>query len=175
MDSTAVKEFLSLALIAVAAVIAARVSRGGRVDKALERLKSKPGEPEHHSSARKRQAEAASLEGSILEKIDLTRWFEQNMWQAGVYIRVSEMLLVMVMLFGIAEVVADTLFDSWPLALACGLGAAILPVPYIRLLRRRRLRKFAAQLPLRARPDQILAGGWSFAPTRPPGRRQGTR
>ena len=36
----------------------------------------------------------------MLYQINVLRALEQNMWQAGLYLRVSEMLLIILMMFG---------------------------------------------------------------------------
>ena len=39
---------------------------------------------------------------AILWKLNLLRSLEEKMWQAGIYMRVSQMLLIIVMMFGAA-------------------------------------------------------------------------
>ena len=84
---------------------------------------------------------------ALLQRVNLVQWLEQTMWQAGLYIRVSELLLVMVVLFGTGEVAAGSLWDQPMLGLGLGLALAALPVVSIRFRKKRRLKQFAEQLP----------------------------
>ncbi len=84
---------------------------------------------------------------AMLRRFNLLRKLEQNMWQAGIYTRVSDVLLMIVLLFG-AGVAGGQVFwhDMW-FATATGIGAGALPIAYIRFRRTRRLKAFSAQLP----------------------------
>ncbi len=95
---------------------------------------------------RRRQEETLPLL-TMIYRLHLLKRLEQSMWQAGVYMRVSELLLIMVLGFGaglgIGKIVSDDLMLS--LALAAGMGS--MPLLYIRFMRKRRLKAFAMQLP----------------------------
>ncbi|MGH8013227.1 MAG: type II secretion system F family protein [Candidatus Binataceae bacterium] len=80
-------------------------------------------------------------------RMHLLRRFEQGMWQAGLYVRVSEMLLIVVLLFGAGVAGGETFFGDPLLALGAGVGMATLPFMYVRFRRKRRLKAFAIQLP----------------------------
>lgn len=91
------------------------------------------------------------LEGRVvlnaIYQLHLPRRLEDNMWQAGVHMHVSEMLLVMVLLFGAGAAAGQlVLRDAW-FALLAGAAAGALPLAYIRFRRKRRMRAFAMQLP----------------------------
>jgi tight adherence protein B len=91
------------------------------------------------------------LEGRVvlnaIYRLHLPRRLEENMWQAGVYMHVSEMLLIMVLLFGAGAAAGQlVLRDAW-FALLAGAAAGALPLAYIRFRRKRRMRAFAMQLP----------------------------
>jgi tight adherence protein B len=95
---------------------------------------------------RRRQEETLPLL-TMIYRLHLLKRLEQSMWQAGVYMRVSELLLIMVLAFGaglgIGKIVSDDLMLS--LALAAAMGS--MPILYIRFMRKRRLKAFALQLP----------------------------
>jgi tight adherence protein B len=91
------------------------------------------------------------LEGRVvlnaIYELHLPRRLEENMWQAGVHLHVSEMLLIMVLLFGAGTAAGQlVLRDGW-FAMLGGIGAGALPLAYIRFQRKRRMRAFAMQLP----------------------------
>jgi tight adherence protein B len=95
---------------------------------------------------RRRQEETLPLL-TMIYRLHLLKRLEQSMWQAGVYMRVSELLLIMVLAFGaglgIGKIVSDDVMLS--LALAAAMGS--MPILYIRFMRKRRLKAFALQLP----------------------------
>src|SRR5579872_514143 len=80
-------------------------------------------------------------------KLDLLRKVEQSLWQAGIYRRVSDVLLVMLLLFGAGAVIGAAIWQDVLFSLAMGAGLAALPMFYVRIRRARRLKKFAMQLP----------------------------
>jgi tight adherence protein B len=83
----------------------------------------------------------------LIYRIDLMRRLEQMMWQAGIYVGVSEMLLIIVLLFGTGLAAGETFFHDNLLALAMAAASAAAPFLYVRFRRKRRLKAFAAQLP----------------------------
>lgn len=89
-------------------------------------------------------------EGALLRLVDqlnVLRTLEENMWQAGLYMRVSEMLLIILLMFGAGVFLGQAIWHDLLFASATGLGFAFLPVLYIRFRRMRRLRGFVQQLP----------------------------
>lgn len=72
---------------------------------------------------------------------------EESMWQAGIYLHVSELLLLMVVLAGVGCGLGVLLAGDATLAIASGAAAAFLPLVYVRWRRGRRLRAFLQQLP----------------------------
>jgi tight adherence protein B len=147
MDSTAAAEVFALVALVAVFAIAGFVARAPRASSALERLKVvSPVLSPRELLARKRRPAEGGLQ-ALFHRLDVTRWLEQSMWEAGIYTRISDLLLIMVLLFGTGEVIAGTLLDAPLLALGCGVALAALPVPYIRFRRRRRLRQFTDQLP----------------------------
>jgi len=72
---------------------------------------------------------------------------EQSLWQAGIYRRVSDVLLLMLVLFGAGAMIGAGMWGDPALALGFGATLALLPVIYIRIKRNRRLKRFVQQLP----------------------------
>jgi tight adherence protein B len=107
-------------------------------------------EPGAQSLMRQNQRRRPEPDGGLLTmlyQLHLLRRLEENMWQAGIYMRVAEMLLIMVLMFG-AGIGAGEVASGDPLiALGLGAGLATLPLLYIRFKRKRRLKAFALQLP----------------------------
>jgi tight adherence protein B len=84
---------------------------------------------------------------SLLYSLNILRNLEENMWQAGLYMRVSEMMLIIVLMFGAGLFLGEAIWHDMLFAAACGLGFGIVPIIYIRFRRARRLKTFIQQLP----------------------------
>jgi len=84
---------------------------------------------------------------AILWKLNLLRKLEENMWQAGIYMRVSEMLLIIVLMFGAGLFGGNIAFGDMWFALGTALITGSLPILFIQWKKQRRLKAFAAQLP----------------------------
>jgi tight adherence protein B len=146
IDSVAAAEVFGLVLVVLGCALAAILTRGNHVGVALERLKLNQAAPIPEILARRRRPDETGLQ-RLFHKIDATRWLERSMWEAGIYTRVSDMVLLMVLLFGTGEVIAGTFIDSLLLSIAVGVALAALPMLYIRFRRKRRLKQFTDQLP----------------------------
>lgn len=72
---------------------------------------------------------------------------EERMWQAGIYISVKEMLLIVLVFFICASAVTHYFFHDAVSSLAVGVAGALLPFGYIAYRRKRRLAAFLKQLP----------------------------
>lgn len=119
-----------------------------RERKLMARL-AKPVRPvnDEIQKARIRQRKGGALI-SLLYRLDLTHRFEDNLWQAGIYMRVSDMMLLMIVLFSIGAAAATMIWHDGMLAMGTGFGFAAMPVMYVRVRRRRRLNRFTLQLPV---------------------------
>jgi tight adherence protein B len=89
----------------------------------------------------------ASSRWGWLYQISIMHKLEQSLWQAGIYRRVSDVLLVMLVLFGAGAMIGAGMWADPTLALGFGGALALLPVIYIRIKRNRRLKRFVQQLP----------------------------
>jgi len=95
---------------------------------------------------RRRQAESSPVL-TMIYQLHLLKRLEQSMWQAGVYMRVSELLLIMVLAFGAGLGIGRIVWGDIMLSLALAAAMGALPIVYIRFKRKRRLKAFALQLP----------------------------
>ncbi|MGH7814021.1 MAG: type II secretion system F family protein [Candidatus Binataceae bacterium] len=95
---------------------------------------------------RKRKREEGRLL-SFVYRVNLMRNLEQMMWQAGMYSRVGDVLLMMILLFGAGMFGGRIAFHSTPFSLLVGAALGAIPVLYIRFRKGRRLRAFAEQMP----------------------------
>jgi tight adherence protein B len=87
-----------------------------------------------------------SLLGALW-KLDLLRHLEETMWQAGIYIRVSEMTLIIVLMFGGGLFFGQALWHEMPFSIVTGAIFAAVPLLYVRFRRARRMQAFVQQLP----------------------------
>jgi tight adherence protein B len=72
---------------------------------------------------------------------------DENIQQAGLHVRVSEMLLIIVLLLGSGALIGRLFFGDLLFELVCGIAAGAIPVVFIRVTRTRRLKAFNQQLP----------------------------
>ncbi len=72
---------------------------------------------------------------------------EEDILQAGLYISLAEVMLTMALLFLCGEAVGYLLFASGLLSIGLAAGLAIMPLLYIRIRKKRRLKEFGQQLP----------------------------
>jgi tight adherence protein B len=84
---------------------------------------------------------------SFFRRLNVLRRLEKDMWQAGIYSSVSDVLLIVVLLFGAGGAGGQAFWgDPW-FALGSGIAMGAMPILYIRFRRQRRLKAFSAQLP----------------------------
>lgn len=84
---------------------------------------------------------------SRLYRLNLLQKLEENLWQAGIYARLSDVLLVMLLMFTAGLFAGDAIWGIEVMSIAIGAAVASLPIVYIRIRRQRRLKAFARQLP----------------------------
>jgi tight adherence protein B len=112
----------------------------------LRRMSRPIGDLEDVDITRKRKPEEHSAFSTLIQ-LNLLRSLEETMWQAGLYMRVSEMVLIICMLFAAGALLGELFWKGTFFALATGIGFGVLPIMYIRFRRTRRIRAFVAQLP----------------------------
>jgi len=79
--------------------------------------------------------------------LGLMQKLERSLWQAGIYRRVSDVVLVTLLMFGAGAIIGAAMWQDMVFALALGLAFAMLPALYVRFKRGRRMKRFAQQLP----------------------------
>ncbi len=84
---------------------------------------------------------------AVLARLNLLRRLEENMWQAGIYMRLSEMLLIILLMMLAGLFLGQAVWHDMLFGLGSGVGLATIPLFYIRFRRARRMRAFGQQLP----------------------------
>ena len=123
-------------------------SRGSEVEQSREvarRLTRPADEVEINVMRKQRPREGVLL--AALYNMNLLRKLEEAMWQAGMYMRVGDILLIIVLAFG-AGLFGGNLFfhDIW-FALLTAVVTGAVPLFYIQFRKKRRLKAFGNQLP----------------------------
>lgn len=122
------------------------VSQSTEQNREVMRRMTRPADDLDVDITRKRKPEEHSAFGALVE-FDLMRSLEEMMWQAGLYMRVSEMVLIICLLACAGFFIGELIFKGPLFALLVGAGFGALPILYIRFRRTRRLKAFGAQLP----------------------------
>jgi tight adherence protein B len=138
----------SIFAIVFVGVLVLTSSRGTEAEQQREvtRRLTRPADDLSIDVMRKRRPEEGQIL-SVVYELNLLRRLEEMMWQAGLYIRVADILLIMMILLGAGLFGGNMLFhDNW-FSLGSGVALASLPLFYIRFRRIRRMRAFANQLP----------------------------
>src|SRR5512135_2138721 len=116
--------------------------RGGEIEQKqnlIRRMAAPEGEGDISITRKDPRAQSGL---TFLYKIDVLRTLEESMWQAGLYMRVSEMLLIIFLMFGGGLFFGQAMWHDFTFALVPAVGFALLPIAYIRWRRGRRLRAF---------------------------------
>jgi tight adherence protein B len=130
-------------------VLIVMTTRGGESDQKqnLIRRMARPDDELDVDITRKTRVRESGQMLSILWKLNLLRKLEENMWQAGIYMRVSEMMLIIVLMFCAGLFLGQALWHDLLFGAAFGIGFGFLPIVYIRFRRLRRMKAFIQQLP----------------------------
>jgi tight adherence protein B len=130
-------------------VLIIMTSRGGESDQKqnLIRRMARPDEEVDVDITRKTRIRESGQLLAILWKLNLLRKLEENMWQAGIYMRVSEMMLIIVLMFFAGLFLGQAVWHDMLFAVGFGFAFGLLPIVYIRFRRIRRMRAFITQLP----------------------------
>ena len=123
-------------------------SRGNEVEQQREvaRRLTRPADDIDIDVMRKRRPEEGALL-SALSGVNLLRKLEEMMWQAGLYMTVADILLIIVLMFGAGLVGGNFMFRDMWFAFGTALIVGSLPLMYIQFRRTRRIKAFGAQLP----------------------------
>src|SRR5487761_1028156 len=97
-------------------------TRSAEQNREVMRRMSRPiGEIEDVDITRKRKPTEHSF-FSVLSDFNLLRSLEEMMWQAGLYMRVSEMVLIILLLFSAGALLGDLFWKGTLFAVATGAG-----------------------------------------------------
>ena len=146
MELTIPIAVFALVLVATLALMNRRLGQPVASEELVRRLR-RPADEIDLELNRKQRTKENKLGHALLRRINLLRKLEQYMWQAGLYWRVSELLLAEVLLIGLGMAVGMAMLGDLTLAAGCGVALALLPLLYITFRRKLRLKSFARQLP----------------------------
>jgi tight adherence protein B len=138
-----------LAVLTVALVLVSRHDQVSQQQMVLSRMSAPSVEVlEDIDITRLARTPESAFFGYLCSKVRLIRRFEENLWQAGLYFKASDVLALMAVL-GLAGGAAGAVWSggvNFP-ALVMGVGLALLPLIYVMWRKRRRLREFDQELP----------------------------
>jgi tight adherence protein B len=134
-------------IFAIVAVLA--LSRGGGSEQKeyVSRMMLRPVEGDIDIDITRKRKDHQNAVAIILRQINLLRNLEQTMWQAGIYWRVSDVLLIIALLFAAGYAGGEAFWGDFYFALGAAIGLGAVPILYIRFRRKRRLKAFGTQLP----------------------------
>jgi len=123
-------------------------SRGTEVEQQREvaRRLTRPADELEINVMRKQRPEEGAMLGALY-RLNLARRLEEAMWQAGMYMRVGDILLVIVLMFGAGLFGGNLFFHDMWFGLGTGVLTAALPLVYIQIRKKQRMKAFANQLP----------------------------
>src|SRR5579859_2043526 len=154
MDLIIATGVFALVISVMLVVLTGKSDSSARAAELLEDVTRPPtdvaGEGLLRTGGRTRRARATNRREELLEifyRVNLLHRLEESMWQAGLYLRVSEMLLIIVLMFGTGFTLCKVFLHDTIIALVAGAAMGMLPVLYIRFRRTRRIREFVIQLP----------------------------
>ncbi len=132
-----------------AIVVILALSRGGGSEQKeyVSRMMLRPVEGDIDIDITRKRKDHQSAVAIILRQINLLRNLEQTMWQAGIYWRVSDVLLIIALLFAAGYAGGEAFWGDFYFALGAAIGLGAVPILYIRFRRKRRLKAFGTQLP----------------------------
>ncbi|MGC1344158.1 MAG: type II secretion system F family protein [Candidatus Binataceae bacterium] len=112
----------------------------------ISRRLTRPADDTEIGIMRKRRPDQGKLL-SVVYELNLLQHLEAMMWQAGMYTRVADVLLVMVLMFGGGIFLGDAMFGDILFGLGTGIIFAAMPLVYIQFKKKHRLKLFSNQLP----------------------------
>ncbi|HEY2524283.1 MAG TPA: type II secretion system F family protein [Candidatus Binataceae bacterium] len=123
------------------------MTQSAEQNRSMTRRMSRPiGDADDVDITRKRKPQEHSIFSAFAD-FNLLRKLEEMMWQAGLYMRVSEMALIILLLFSAGALIGDLFWKGMLFAALTGAGFGALPIFYIRFRRSRRMKAFISQLP----------------------------
>jgi tight adherence protein B len=146
MDFLVASAIFAIVFIFLLVLLTSGNSQAERNRKVAERIARPADENVDLSITRRRKPEQGKLL-KVVYQLNLFRKLEENMWQAGIYVRVADVLLVIVLLFGAGAAGGQALWGDSTFTLGTGAVLGAVPVVYIQFRKKRRIRAFGNQLP----------------------------
>jgi tight adherence protein B len=141
---------IATGIFAVVFVILLVLFTGGKNEadqnREIVRRLTRPSNDTDLDITRRRRPEEGKLLG-VVYRLNVLRRLEEGMWQAGMYIRVGDILLIIVLLFGAGLFLGQALFHDSLVGLGVGAMLSSTPIFYIQFRKKRRLKSFGQQLP----------------------------
>jgi hypothetical protein len=126
-------------LVACALLFMRRSSRPGVTHSVMRRI-SRPDPPPLSDITKTDRRRLTGREFlSRLYRLSWLQKLEENLWQAGIYARIADVLLVILLMFAAGFFAGEAIWGEELFSIAIGVATAALPVGYIRVLRQRRL------------------------------------
>ena len=132
-----------------AAITILVLSRGGGSEQRefVSKMMLRPVESDFDIDITRKRKDHQSALAIILRQVNLLKNLEQTMWQAGIYWRVSDVLLIILLLFAAGYAGGQVFWGDFYFAMGGAFALGALPIFYIRFRRKRRLKAFGTQLP----------------------------
>src|SRR5438445_30404 len=142
---------IPLTLFAMMLILALLLSsgRGGgqTVEEQMRRIASEAETPTEIDIARRTTPKGNEFIHRWLSHLHLLNSLELMIMQAGLYFSASQILVIMLLLAATGGVAGAALQQNLLLAAPCALGFAFLPLVYLKIGKRQRVKAFGQQLP----------------------------
>jgi len=145
MDFLMASGIFAIVFVGVLVFTSSRGTEGEQQREVARRLTRPADEIDIDVMRKRRPQEGALLSG--IYKLNVAHRLEEAMWQAGMYMRVGDMLLIIVLMFGGGLFGGNVFFHDMWFGLATGVVVSTLPLLFIQFRKKRRLKAFSAQLP----------------------------
>jgi tight adherence protein B len=135
-------------VLVLCALLYMRRGNRPRVNRTVMRRMARPGVTLDDDISRTDRPRLSGREFlSWFYRLNLLQKLEENLWQAGIYARIADVLLVILLMFAAGLAVGQAIWGKVLISIGIGAGVAMLPIIYIRVRRQRRIKAFAKQLP----------------------------
>jgi tight adherence protein B len=134
-------------IFAVVAILVFSRKGGAEQKQFVSMMMLRPDDGEADVDITRKRKDHQSAVAIVLRQINIFKNLEQTMWQAGIYWRVSDVLLIISLLFAAGFAGGEAFWGDFYIATIAAFALGALPIFYIRFLRKRRLKTFSTQLP----------------------------
>ncbi|MHB8381869.1 MAG: type II secretion system F family protein [Candidatus Binataceae bacterium] len=112
----------------------------------ISRRLTRPADDTETGIMRKRRPEEGQML-AVVYQLNVLRHLEEMMWQAGMYMRVADILLIMVLMFGGGMFLGEAFFGDLLFGFGAGVIFGAMPLVYVQFKKKLRLKAFGNQLP----------------------------